>query len=364
MLYCCPIPKTSLPQTVEEYLRPISLTSQVSKVMEGFIKKKLLSPIEYKLDTKQFGLPSKSTTHALVLLHHSILSAFEIGNCSVRLRFVDFKMRFDLVGHNVTLRELESLDVHPVIVRWIKAFLNNREQCVRIKNSSSTWKKTNGSLPQRTRLGLLLFAVLVNSFLKDGPGRAKFVDDTTAIEEIPRCSPSFLPIVVNQISDFTNERGMVLNPKKCKEMIITFLKCKHSENDIFIGDDFDERVISFKLLGVWLTNNLSWELHVDKLLRKANSRIYKYALHLSTEEGWPESLGYSSYLLFINKSQIEYALPVWSVLPNMLYDLIEAEQKRALKIAYPYLSYEEASLRGMQFKSLISKKRYVLSETT
>ena len=35
-----PIPKISLPQTVEEDLRPISLTSQVSQVMEGFNQKK------------------------------------------------------------------------------------------------------------------------------------------------------------------------------------------------------------------------------------------------------------------------------------------------------------------------------------
>ena len=142
----------------------------------------------------------------------------------------------------------------------------------------------------------------VNSLLKDWPRRVKFVDDTTTIEVIPRCSPSFLPIVVNQISDFANERGMVLNPKKCKEMIIIFLKYKHSEHDIFIGDDFVERVKSFKLLGVWLTNNLSWELHVDKLLKKANSGIY--ALHLLKKAGLnPSDIVhiYCSYLLFINK---------------------------------------------------------------
>ena len=55
-------------------------------------------------------------------------------------------------------------------------------------NSYSAWKKINGGLPQGTRLGPLLFAVLVSSLLKDWPGRIKFVDDTTAIV-IPRCSP-------------------------------------------------------------------------------------------------------------------------------------------------------------------------------
>ena len=176
---------------------------------------------------------------------------------------------------------------------------------------------------------------------KDWPGRVKFVDDTTAIEVIPRCSPSFLPIVVNQISDFANERGMVLNPKKCKEMITTFLKYRHSENDIFIGDVIlVETVNSFKLLGVWLTNNLSWELHVDKLLKKTNSRIY--ALRLLKKAGLNPLLDIVHIYCSFIKSQIEYASPVWSGLPNTLSVLLEAVQKRALKIAYPSLSYEEA----------------------
>ena len=72
----------------------------------------------------------------------------------------------------------------------------------------------------------------------------------------------------------TNVRGMRLNLKKCKDMVITFLKYKLIENDTFIGGDVAEKVSSFKLLGVWLTNNLSWDIHVDKILKKANSRIY------------------------------------------------------------------------------------------
>jgi hypothetical protein len=78
---------------------------------------------------------------------------------------------------------------------------------------------------------------------------------------------------VDQISDYANERGMRLNPKKCKDMVITFLKYKLIENDIFIGGDVVERVSSFKL-GMWLANNLSCDIHVDKILKKANSRIY------------------------------------------------------------------------------------------
>ena len=40
------------------------------------------------------------------------------------------------------------------------------------------------------------------------------------------------------------------------------LKYKLVENDIFIGGG---EISSFKLLGVWLTNNLSWDIHIDKI---------------------------------------------------------------------------------------------------
>ena len=179
-----PIPKIPLPQSVEDDLRPISLTSQISKVMEGYtlpkLPPKIFAQVESKLDTKQFALPRKSTTHALTYLLHTILSALENDSCSARLFFPGFKKWFDLVDHNVIICELENLGLHPAIVRWIKAFLSNREQCVRIKNSYSSWKKTNGGLPYGTKLGSLLFAVLVISLLKDWPGRVKFVVDTIA----------------------------------------------------------------------------------------------------------------------------------------------------------------------------------------
>ena len=176
-----PVPKVSPPKSIKDDLRPISLTSQIAKVMEDCTLDKFFPEVVNKLDTKQFALPKKSTTHALVYLLHSILVALERGSCTARLFFADFKKGFDQVDHNVIIKELTLLGTHPSIIRWIKAFLCDREQCVRVGTSMSSWKKTNGGLPQGTKLGPLLFAVLINSLLKNWPGRIKFVDDTSAL---------------------------------------------------------------------------------------------------------------------------------------------------------------------------------------
>ena len=70
-----------------------------------------------------------------------------------------------------------------------KSFLTSREQCVKIGSSTSSSKPVNGGLPQGTKFGPLVFAILVNSLLQDWNGRIKFVDDATALEIVPRCSP-------------------------------------------------------------------------------------------------------------------------------------------------------------------------------
>ena len=85
-----------------------------------------------KLDPKQFSLPKKSTTQALVYLMHQIHGGLDKGQCSARVFFADLGMGFDLVDHNDIITEFERLGVHSVIIRWIKSFLTDREQCVRI----------------------------------------------------------------------------------------------------------------------------------------------------------------------------------------------------------------------------------------
>ena len=149
------------------------------------------------------------------------------------------------------------------------------KQCVRIRDKMPSFKCLNGGIPQGTKLGLILFAVLVNSLLRDWNFRIKFVDDLTTIEFIPRCSLSVTPLLVNDIYDYASTRGMRLNSKKCKEMIINFLQYRLQFRDALqVGGNTIERVSSYKLLGVYLNNDLSWNLHCDYITKKANKRLY------------------------------------------------------------------------------------------
>ena len=73
-------PEVSPPMRLEEDLRPITLTSPLAKVLEGFTLEHLLNQVADSLDLKQFSVSGRSTTHALVYMLHVILEALDRGN--------------------------------------------------------------------------------------------------------------------------------------------------------------------------------------------------------------------------------------------------------------------------------------------
>ncbi|CAB4045718.1 Hypothetical predicted protein, partial [Paramuricea clavata] len=144
----------------------------------------------------------------------TIHEALDGGEAGARIFFADFSKGFDLIDHSILIQELYKLQVHPALLSWISAFLFNRRQAVRIGSVLSQWQTLKGGIPQGTKLGVVLFMVMTNSLLVNWHLRTKFVDDTSALEIIPRNSISLLNFAVSDIHEFANEHNMKLNPKK------------------------------------------------------------------------------------------------------------------------------------------------------
>ena len=66
---------------------------------------------------------------------------------------------------------------------------------------------------------------------------------------------------------------MKLNPAKCKEMLMCFKRSLPDIPNILIEDKQLERVSTYKLLGVHISNDLTWNNHIDYLSKKAAKRI-------------------------------------------------------------------------------------------
>ena len=95
---------------------------------------------------------------------------------------------------------------------------------MRVGSSLSSWRQVNGGVPQGTKVDLTLFSAMINKLLRNWHMRSKYVVDTTAFEIITINYIRILDLVVREIHDYCTEHKMKLNPKKCKEMYINFMK--------------------------------------------------------------------------------------------------------------------------------------------
>ena len=245
-----------------------------------------------------------------------------------------------MVDHNALTEELKHLNVSQCLIRWIGAFLSFKLQRVMLNGSLSPPVFPNRGIPQGTRLAPLLFAILVNGLASFWPCRVKYVDDTTVFEIIPRCSPSYVPSMADHICQFAAERGMRLNPKKCREMVINFLQFQPTQlGPLQLMGSVVKRVNSYKILGIHVTNDLSWNKHIDYVFKKAKKRLY--ALRLLARSKVPAEDLIAIYCPLV-RSILEYGSPVWAALPEYLSDVVEGVQRKALRIVFPGLAYSEA----------------------
>ena len=110
-----PLPKALTIDDINKDLRPISLTSTLSKVAEGFVIDMDLKPVMLSvIDQSQFGfIPCSCTTFALISMFHQWLRATDGTGSTVRTALLDFRKAFDLVDHHILVAKLLSLGVKP-----------------------------------------------------------------------------------------------------------------------------------------------------------------------------------------------------------------------------------------------------------
>ena len=223
--------------------------------------------------------------------------------------FSDFKKGFDLIDHRILMEKLSTqYNLHWSLLRWVAPFLKGRAQVTRVGASVSAPLYLNGGIPQGTKLGPVLFAVMVNDLVQSWGARIKFVDDLTVLEVVPRNSPSLLNVVVDDIHAFAVNNNMRLNPRNCKSMTVDFLHYNSCvPRPVAVGGSDIEQVSTFKLLGVHLSENLTWAVHCDCRVKKANRRLY--ALRLLKKCKVPSADIVDIFCALI-RSILEYAPPL------------------------------------------------------
>ena len=95
--------------------RPISLLSNIEKMLEKFMYKRLYTFLDYNnICDVQFGFRQQySTSHALINITENIRKALDDGNIGCGI-FVDLQKAFDTVDYQILLAKLNHYGIHGV----------------------------------------------------------------------------------------------------------------------------------------------------------------------------------------------------------------------------------------------------------
>ena len=93
-----------------------------------------------------------------------------------------------------------------------------------------------------------------------------------------------------------------------------------------------QRVKSYKLLGVFIDDDLKWSTHVDYIYKKACERLYSPRL---LRRAGVSTTGMLKVYLSVIRPILEYAVLVWQSICEMQTEKLESIQKRALRVIFP-----------------------------
>ena len=205
-----------------ENYRPISLLSLVSKTLERCILKRLLSRVIHHIHKNQHGfLPGKSCTTQLLSTFDDIGMRLDRGE-EIDILYTDMSKAFDRVDHNLLLTKLKHVGLPPSFLRWMSAYILNRQQQVTVLGATSKPLTVVSGVPQRSILGPVLFLIYRNDILSCCTHGAMYADDLKSYKSITSYDDAHsFQLEINSICLATQNCHLDFNESKCSMLSIS-----------------------------------------------------------------------------------------------------------------------------------------------
>jgi len=233
------------------------------------------------------------------------------------------------------------LNLNDQIINWVKSFLTDRRQRVRISESFSKWEKVLSGIPQGSILGPLLFIIYINDLEEScslNSNVALYADDTKLYKYIQNENDAIkLQEDLNSVCVWIKKWLLSLNIDKCK--VISYGRKAPISYNYRIDDCNLEKINEIKDLGVIFDSKLKFSAHINEKVNKAFSVLGIINRNFKYMEKNTFILLYKSMV----RPHLEFANLVWSPYRKEEINKLERVQRRATKLvcSLKKLSYEE-----------------------
>ena len=277
-----PIYKSGEKSNLDNY-RPISVLNVLSKVLEKIVHKQLSEYLETNklLSDAQYGFRrGRSTKDAVTLFLDHIRSNMDASRCTGTL-YLDLCKAFDTVHHGNLLSKLPHYGIKNLELAWLEDYLFNRTEYVCYDGARSQIEHITYGVPQGSILGLLLFVIIINDLLL-AMNKCKiliYADDTEIFysDKSAKVVEDVINHEANLAGKWFTDNNLIMNLKKGKtEFVMYGTSQKLSRQPschIEIGGLEINQSSNYEYLGVTLDHHLTLQEQINKIYKKASSRL-------------------------------------------------------------------------------------------
>jgi hypothetical protein len=340
--------------------RPVSLTCVPCKLMEHIIYSHIMAHLNDHsiLSDNQHGFrKNRSPDTQLIITTEKLSRALDQGIQSDVI-ILDFSKAFDKVPFKKLLLKLDHYGIRGNTNRWISSWIEHRSQTVVIDGEKSEPADVTSGVPQGSVLGPLMFLIYIDDISKNVDSELRlFADDSLLFRTVKsQQDHDDLQHDLDILVEWAKVWQMEFNPLKCAVLRVHRTKSPIQGSYSMLGMQLAE-VTHHPYLGIELSDDLSWNLHINNVISKASRVLGFISRNLYR---CPEQIKVQAYLTLV-RPHLEYASSIWDPYTSTLIKKMEMVQRRAARFARGCYSREPgtvtALLQDLEWQSLEIRRK-------
>ena len=335
-----PILKPGKEPTKAASYRPISLLSNISKVLERLVLARITPDLP--LSPTQHGFRSQHSTSTLLTnLSQQILQDLNNSKPAPRtiVAAIDISKAFDTVPITILISKILATNLPPNYKKWLSNFLTGRQAHVKYSDTKSKSRQIKNGVPQ----GAVISPSLFNLFLHDLPTPlqpkvtiASYADDLTITSSDPSITRAAhnLQQYLAQLENWLLSNRMQVSAQKSSVTVITPFNREYNSHPILTLNGSQIPVSpTITILGTTYDRGMTFKPHITEIANKTKSRLNVLKALTATTFGQQKESILNLYKQFV-RPVISYASTAWSPdLADTHVDTLQRVQNAALRVA-------------------------------